>query len=279
MRLRDRIKDRRIKRKERRGARQGTRQDARSLPARPTSAEMPPTTNVRPPASNMKVDNKVNKSAPSVNRKTTPPTKTNVPKRPRVTGMDGRNVSTDSPTAGKRTLANVTREQMTGVGLDPNKKSDLTKYLNKFDELKRRPRKSDFKKVGTGKLVNKIKEKRADKKLDPKTIARRDRYYGGGMMKAKGKAGGGMMKAKGMKAGGKTKFPDLTGDGEVTRKDILKGRGVRGMKTGGMMKTKGATAGGKMKSKGYKKGGKVNKKQKVRGAGIARKGVRPAKMY
>jgi hypothetical protein len=82
-----------------------------------------------------------------------------------------------------------------------------------------------------------------------------------------------MMKAKGYSRGGKTNFPDLTGDGEVTRKDILKGRGVRGMKTGGMMKTKGATAGGKMKSKGYKKGGKV------RGAGIARKGVRPAKMY
>ena len=96
---------------------------------------------------------------------------------------------------------------------------------------------------------------------------------GGGMMKAKGKANGGMMKAKGMKVGGKTNFPDLTGDGKVTRKDVLKGRGVPGMKGGGMMKTKGATAGGKMKSKGYKKGGKV------RGAGIARKGVRPAKMY
>ena len=29
----------------------------------------------------------------------------------------------------------------------------------------------------------------------------------------------------------------------------------------------------------FEKGGKVKKKQKVRGAGIARKGVRPAKMY
>ena len=29
----------------------------------------------------------------------------------------------------------------------------------------------------------------------------------------------------------------------------------------------------------FKEGGKVKKKQKVRGAGIARKGVRPAKMY
>ena len=105
------------------------------------------------------------------------------------------------------------------------------------------------------------------------------KMMGGGMMKAKGKANGGMIKAKGMKAGGKTNFPDLNKDGSITKADILKGRGVPGMKGGGMMKTKGATAGGKMKSKGYKKGGKVNKKQKVRGAGIARKGVRPAKMY
>ena len=29
------------------------------------------------------------------------------------------------------------------------------------------------------------------------------------------------------------KFPDLTGDGKVTRKDILKGRGVEGFKKGG----------------------------------------------
>ena len=44
-----------------------------------------------------------------------------------------------------------------------------------------------------------------------------------------------------------------------------------GMKGGGMMKTKGYKVGGKLKAKGGKK--------KVRGAGIARKGVRPAKMY
>ena len=29
------------------------------------------------------------------------------------------------------------------------------------------------------------------------------------------------------------KFPDLTGDGEVTKKDILKARGVEGFKKGG----------------------------------------------
>lgn len=32
---------------------------------------------------------------------------------------------------------------------------------------------------------------------------------------------------------GKKKFPDLTGDGKVTKADILKGRGVPGFKHGG----------------------------------------------
>ena len=38
-----------------------------------------------------------------------------------------------------------------------------------------------------------------------------------------------------MKDGGAVKggFPDLTGDGKVTKKDILKGRGVKGFKGGG----------------------------------------------
>jgi hypothetical protein len=41
--------------------------------------------------------------------------------------------------------------------------------------------------------------------------------------------GGGVKK---MKKGGAA-FPDLTGDGKVTRADILKGRGVKGFKGGG----------------------------------------------
>ena len=32
------------------------------------------------------------------------------------------------------------------------------------------------------------------------------------------------------------KFPDLTGDGKVTKKDILKGRGVEGFEKGGKVK-------------------------------------------
>ena len=33
-----------------------------------------------------------------------------------------------------------------------------------------------------------------------------------------------------------SKFPDLTGDGTVTQADVLKGRGVEGMKKGGSTK-------------------------------------------
>ncbi len=51
------------------------------------------------------------------------------------------------------------------------------------------------------------------------------------------------------------KFPDLTGDGKVTKKDILKGRGVEGFKEGG--KVKGMMRGG-MARKGFKHGGKVH---------------------
>jgi len=34
------------------------------------------------------------------------------------------------------------------------------------------------------------------------------------------------------------KFPDLTGDGKVTQADVLKGRGVDGMKKGGKVNDK-----------------------------------------
>mgnify|MGYP003132189414 CR=1 FL=1 len=99
---------------------------------------------------------------------------------------------------------------------------------------------------------------------------------------SKGGLKNGMMgKAKMMK--GKSKFPDLSGDGKVTQKDILMGKGVVKRKNGGtippsrMMKKKGYAVGGlqngmKMKKKGYSKGGKV------RGCGIATRGVRKAKM-
>jgi len=44
-----------------------------------------------------------------------------------------------------------------------------------------------------------------------------------------GEAGSGYVKMK----GGGAAFPDLTGDGKVTKKDILRGRGVKGFEAGG----------------------------------------------
>ena len=54
-------------------------------------------------------------------------------------------------------------------------------------------------------------------------------------MKKKCMSCGGSMKK--YKAGG-SKFPDLTGDGKVDKKDVLKGRGVPGFKKGGSVKKK-----------------------------------------
>jgi hypothetical protein len=56
------------------------------------------------------------------------------------------------------------------------------------------------------------------------------------------------------------KFPDLTGDGEVTKKDILKARGVEGFKKGGSAKFIQEAIkkpGALRKSLGVKKGEKI----------------------
>ena len=116
-------------------------------------------------------------------------------------------------------------------------------------------------------------------------------------------------KKDGMATGGMAKkkdFPDLTGDGKVTQKDILKaevfntggksekgmamGGMAKGMPAGGMKKKKNMSGGGMAKKKegyamggpmkkGYKKGGAVGgkRKGKVRGVRIASKGFEPAK--
>jgi hypothetical protein len=115
---------------------------------------------------------------------------------------------------------------------------------------------------------------------------------GGGMMKSKmaskGGARGGKRMPTGMKAGGSAgkKFPDLSGDGKVTQKDILMGKGVVKKQAGGMMKSKmaskggakggrrpgGMQAGGMMKSKGMAKGGAMKKKGYAMG-GMTKKGM------
>ena len=59
---------------------------------------------------------------------------------------------------------------------------------------------------------------------------------------------------------------DLSGDGKITKKDVLIGRGVIKKKDGGMLK------------KGYMGGGKVNKGYMNGGCVMAGRGVRKTKM-
>ena len=67
------------------------------------------------------------------------------------------------------------------------------------------------------------------------------------------------------------KFPDLTGDGEVTQKDILKARGVP-IKKGGWIKEAIKKPGALKKSLGVKKGEKIPAKK------LAAAAKKPGKM-
>ena len=221
-----------------------------------TTAERPPKTRVNPPRANMNATTDMDVSAPKVKRTT------NVAK-PSVTKPAKKSFRERRAERIQKRIASAKGE---------GRKGRLQKRLSRVEA---RMGKNESKRTGGAGGAVPPKDKTA--RTGSTNKKKPTKMYGGGMMKAKGKANGGMMKAKGMKVGGKTNFPDLTGDGKVTRKDVLKGRGVPGMKGGGM-KTKGSMAGGKMKAKGYAAGGKKGK-QKVRGAGIAKRGVRPAKMY
>ena len=90
-------------------------------------------------------------------------------------------------------------------------------------------------------------------------MKKRMKRGGKAMKKRTKRMGGGMMKKR-MKAGGKAKkFPDLSGDGKVTKKDVLMGRGVK------------LARGGKPK---MKKGGKVPEgHHRTKDGGTAKKGL------
>ena len=290
---------------------------------KPAAPSKPPASSVKPPkADKMDTKTKVTKPKPTSKVKVDSPKVTKVTKRPKVTGKGGRDVVSKGP-MGDRRLANVTREQLKAAGLSTGPQG-LRKYLNKFKELGRRPKPSDFKQnkkfdstrpnVGGGPGILSIKAPKGRKsgygafmnqggmmksKMSSKGGAKGGKkmapgMMGGGMMKAKGMAkggkmmkkgyamGGAAMKKKGYKKGGAAgKFPDLTGDGKVTQKDILKGRGVPGFKKGGAMTKKGYAKGG-MAKKGYAKGGAAMKAKggkkggvrrgKPRGVGVALRG-------
>jgi|TARA_R110002020_G_scaffold473287_1_gene702351 hypothetical protein len=183
--------------------------------------------------------------------------------------------------------ANVSKKQLSDFG------GTLTQYMNQWNKSGKRPTKVSKDASGSGTKTDapakktfrqrraaNLKAKIADENVGEGRKRRLKRRLGRVERRmAQGKAGGGMMKSKmsskGGKMGGKmapgykkggAAFPDLTGDGKVTQKDILKGRGVSGMKKGGMAKKGYSKGGAAMKSKGGTKRGKP------RGVGAALRG-------
>ena len=96
-----------------------------------------------------------------------------------------------------------------------------TKRMNRLEELGR----VDAEKADTSKGKRNLREE--------KSRIVRELKAKGGKVKRKKMGPDARDKAKGKK-GGRKSFPDLTGDGKVTRADVLKGRGV--FKSGGIAK-------------------------------------------
>ena len=196
--------------------------------------------------------------------------KTATTSRANVTGKDKKDGSMRRNVGkGDSLRANVTKEQLQRLNLPVNN-AGLKKYLDFMDKNNRRPTKAD--KLTLNKNMGGMAMK---SKMASKGGKRGGKKMPGGMK-------GGGMASKGGARGGK-KFPDLTGDGQVTQADILKGRGVTKKRNGGMMKSKMASKGGAkggrmpggmknggMAKKGYSKGGAV--RGKPRGVGAAKRG-------
>ena len=105
------------------------------------------------------------------------------------------------------------------------KRKGLSTFIDKSGKVKAAVTKEELKKSGMT-----LREYLNKQKANAKKKA------GGGMMKSKmaskGGAKGGRMPTGMKKGGSASKFPDLTGDGKVTQKDILKARGVPGFSKG-----------------------------------------------
>jgi hypothetical protein len=133
-----------------------------------------------------------------------------------------------------------------------------------------------------GPIFNRILIKKLDQALDNGSISKKDyndlkkKYFGKpkliqmDLFDSKKKKQGGLMeatkrlKAQGLKKGG---FPDLSGDGKVTMKDVLMGRGV-------IKKPKKKAMGGSMtlekgKLKGIKDAPEERRREKIKRVGKA----------
>ena len=97
-----------------------------------------------------------------------------------------------------------------------------TRRMNRLEELGR----VDAERADTRKGKRNLREEKS-------RIVRELKATGGRAGKRKKMGPDARDKAKGKK-GGRKSFPDLTGDGKVTRADVLKGRGV--FKSGGIAK-------------------------------------------
>jgi len=109
------------------------------------------------------------------------------------------------------------------------KVSDATKkFKSKLEETKKAIKKGtdDFKKENPNRSVTDKQIKTIQRQQTEKSNKKTRKEF-----LRERKMGGGMMGRPMYKKGGKS-FPDLTGDGKVTKKDILKGRGVPGFKDG-----------------------------------------------
>ena len=101
-----------------------------------------------------------------------------------------------------------------------------TKRMNRLEELGR----VDAEKADTSKGKRNLREEKS-------RIVRELKATGGKVKKKKAGPGAASPKRKmgpGARDKKRGKFPDLTGDGKVTRADVLKGRGV--FKSGGIAK-------------------------------------------
>ena len=110
------------------------------------------------------------------------------------------------------------------------KVSDATKkFKSKLEETKKAIKKGtdDFKKENPNRSVTDKQIKTIQRQQTEKSNKKTRKEF-----LRERKMGGGMMGRPMYKKGGKS-FPDLTGDGKVTKKDILKGRGVPGFSIGG----------------------------------------------
>lgn len=128
-----------------------------------------------------------------------------------------------------KTLRQALNEKAIKMGLDKSDKN-RSKFLKENKELVRRDLKEHLNEIEK-RIAPKKKSKSGAKTGKPTQLG------GGGPVPTDKKIKRKITKK--FAGGGSNSFPDLTGDGNVTKADILKGRGVPGFARGGGMAIQG----------------------------------------